>query len=997
MIAARNPSRVAQAPAVQAAGRNAGVLQRQCACGQHTGGGKCFACEGKPQSLKDVAQGGLSGAGGALPYLDRIQNSFGRHHDLTRVRAHADGKAAEAAARIGARAYASGDRIAFAGAPSLHTAAHEAAHVIQQRAGVRPEGGVGHVGDPYERHADAVANRVVQRQSSEELLAPYAATRSGSGAADAVQLSAQNTFYGKLTDTKFQKIDGAVGSLRGLHLQISFEPGVAVDATKIAMVQSVRRASEGKATINDPAQQNRVIAQGPAEGYRIDRATATANNPVFGADPLPAGKGLTDTPNTNAPAGTDPREIATYQIGFRYFDNKILKKQDAFLDDTATWNARKSVSMNFETTAVAIEGKQAGTYYGSVKWGWEFDANGELKALDFAKVSDGTPSQNFLAPAAKWNASTARGTLVTRNAPTQVYGHRGDILFPSFTLSQNTTVTTTLSFISGADTYLWATAADGPLIGKQGYINIADMTDKGDGPPTADLPVPAASQGKPDASTFARNGITEVAGQDPESLMRLDTVTAVVYGTNDADTMAMLTEMSDLARELGAKRQRVGFRVFSVNLDAAGNEKTAERINKDAGKQGGPQLCIYVERSKEKVFQGYKAGVDYKGAIRKIIGNASTPGAVKGLIWGATFGAIAGGIAGAIIGGVIGAKTGNAAGGSALGGLLGGALGSAAGVGIGAAIGHIAGDDIGRDPASADDVKKIQAFRDGKVPERDLDHGLSAKVVDYWLDNPTDGALAIFQRQMLIKNLMAGYTGDPEERAILKIIENSSDQDLLQIFALSDANAPNMLDLEDEFQGSEKEYLHKLLDRLRDRFPVDAPLQKTAGLLIDNSYVRVKMADAFEATHPKPGEPLVARECGGVFLLKDGRMEHRGACEVGTDSDVGKIAQDALKEFGKGYSIVGSYHTHPLTVPPQRGANTLPTYPKAAREAPSGEDFKVVREGFGRGKEHYVISQYVTYLITRDGGFRVLGNTADLLKVKRFTPPADQKSTLELG
>jgi hypothetical protein len=56
----------------------------------------------------------------------------------------------------------------------LHTAAHEAAHVIQQRHGVQLLGGVGEVGDRYERNADAVADRVVAGRSASDLLAPFA-------------------------------------------------------------------------------------------------------------------------------------------------------------------------------------------------------------------------------------------------------------------------------------------------------------------------------------------------------------------------------------------------------------------------------------------------------------------------------------------------------------------------------------------------------------------------------------------------------------------------------------------------------------------------------------------------------------------------------------------------------------------------------------------------------------------------------------------------------
>ncbi|HTE55742.1 MAG TPA: hypothetical protein VK698_33035, partial [Kofleriaceae bacterium] len=67
-------------------------------------------------------------------------------------------------------AYAIGDRVAFARSPDLHTAAHEAAHVIQQRGGVQLADGVGRSGDMYERHADAVADRVVRGESAEALL-----------------------------------------------------------------------------------------------------------------------------------------------------------------------------------------------------------------------------------------------------------------------------------------------------------------------------------------------------------------------------------------------------------------------------------------------------------------------------------------------------------------------------------------------------------------------------------------------------------------------------------------------------------------------------------------------------------------------------------------------------------------------------------------------------------------------------------------------------------
>jgi hypothetical protein len=104
-----------------------------------------------------------------LPYLEVIQRSFGEH-DVSQVKAHTDSQAAAGAGAMGAEAFTAGEHVAFAGTPTLHTAAHEAAHVVQQRGGVRLKGGVGQAGDAYEQHADAVADAVVRGESAEALL-----------------------------------------------------------------------------------------------------------------------------------------------------------------------------------------------------------------------------------------------------------------------------------------------------------------------------------------------------------------------------------------------------------------------------------------------------------------------------------------------------------------------------------------------------------------------------------------------------------------------------------------------------------------------------------------------------------------------------------------------------------------------------------------------------------------------------------------------------------
>lgn len=122
--------------------------------------------------VAEIAAHGVASASSALPHQEAIQRSFGSH-DVSGIRAQIGGEAAEASGAIGAQAYATGNRVAFAQAPDLHTAAHEAAHVIQQARGVSLYGGVGQAGDSYERHADAVADLVVAGQSAAPLLDRY--------------------------------------------------------------------------------------------------------------------------------------------------------------------------------------------------------------------------------------------------------------------------------------------------------------------------------------------------------------------------------------------------------------------------------------------------------------------------------------------------------------------------------------------------------------------------------------------------------------------------------------------------------------------------------------------------------------------------------------------------------------------------------------------------------------------------------------------------------
>lgn len=145
---------------------------------------------GGDAAVHAAASHGTQGSGSTLPHFESVQSAFGRH-DISNVQAYSGGAAAEASSAMGASAFATGNKVAFSNAsPDLHTTAHEAAHVVQQRSGVSLYGGVGKAGDQYEQHADRVADAVVAGQSAEGILDEMAG---GGSTTQAVQRDEETT------------------------------------------------------------------------------------------------------------------------------------------------------------------------------------------------------------------------------------------------------------------------------------------------------------------------------------------------------------------------------------------------------------------------------------------------------------------------------------------------------------------------------------------------------------------------------------------------------------------------------------------------------------------------------------------------------------------------------------------------------------------------------------------------------------------------------------
>jgi hypothetical protein len=143
---------------------------------------KCNQCA-ESDHVAEAAEPALDHAAAPLPHFERLQAAFGRH-DLSDVRTVIGGPARQATESMGADAFTSGSRIGFRDHPDERLAAHEAAHVIQQRAGVSLHGNVGAPGDEHEQHADRVADAVVAGRSAEPILDE----RAGRASATAVQM-----------------------------------------------------------------------------------------------------------------------------------------------------------------------------------------------------------------------------------------------------------------------------------------------------------------------------------------------------------------------------------------------------------------------------------------------------------------------------------------------------------------------------------------------------------------------------------------------------------------------------------------------------------------------------------------------------------------------------------------------------------------------------------------------------------------------------------------
>jgi peptidoglycan/xylan/chitin deacetylase (PgdA/CDA1 family) len=153
-----------------------GLLQRKCACGNHTlAGSECEEFRDKDEALLQRAAVNSEGVQRVLPIVHEVLQSPGQpldpdtraffeprfRHDFSQVRVHTDAKATASAQAVNAVAYTVGRDVVFrTGHYAPGTAAgqrllgHELMHVAQQSLIATPARELGMQSDPDERRAE---------------------------------------------------------------------------------------------------------------------------------------------------------------------------------------------------------------------------------------------------------------------------------------------------------------------------------------------------------------------------------------------------------------------------------------------------------------------------------------------------------------------------------------------------------------------------------------------------------------------------------------------------------------------------------------------------------------------------------------------------------------------------------------------------------------------------------------------------------------------------
>ena len=190
------------------------------------------------------------------------------------------------------------------------------------------------------------------------------------------------------------------------EIEIEFQANELVNCPKFGITQTANTIVDGAPHFLRPE----IGARSAPTGEHTDRAGGR-ENPMYGVDnQAPA------APGAAKPKLGGGANAANSRWGHRtVLPDSTVDQAKAYLYDGPSMNRSVTnpatgegqiVRQEFETTALCVEGKLAGTYLGSVRWGYEVDAANNYTLFPFSMISMGAPTQTFMGAAQLWNDAT---------------------------------------------------------------------------------------------------------------------------------------------------------------------------------------------------------------------------------------------------------------------------------------------------------------------------------------------------------------------------------------------------------------------------------------------------------------------------------------------------------------------------------------------------------------------------------------------------------------
>jgi len=346
--------------------------------------------------------------GGGSPLSEEVrafmEPRFGS--DFSGVRVHTGSEAVQMNRELGAQAFTHGSDIYFGSgkAGNNELTAHELTHVVQQTSPqIATKSLVSSIDDSAEREADNVAQRVLAGASVDVSSVPQAN----------ILRAVVETYGGEFEDITYKDASStdATGFINrpSAEIEIEFRANELVDCPKFGMTQTINAQREGSPFPVRPEVTGRstTLAEEGEEGRYLDRAGGR-ENPMYGVDNQPHG-----TVDPQLGGGTN---ASNSRWGHRIVkpDGTVDTEKEAYLYDKPrrprtidpVTGKGQTISQEFETTTLCVEGELAGTYLGSVRWGYQVDADNNFNLIPFSLVSMGAPTQTFMGAAQLWNDAT---------------------------------------------------------------------------------------------------------------------------------------------------------------------------------------------------------------------------------------------------------------------------------------------------------------------------------------------------------------------------------------------------------------------------------------------------------------------------------------------------------------------------------------------------------------------------------------------------------------